>query len=131
MGYPILEIVILEENPAMRERFSKLTASIQGWGIECLRFTSTDALALEWTRNFGHEHVLVIIGSSFVSTGGDRGHEFAMRIAELKSTLIGAWKMSEDQVLVLDGSESPREIDHLVREKIHAYMTGVDILLPL
>ena len=54
MGNPILEIVVLDEDHRIkRGTFSVLSESIQGWGIEQLHFCSTDALALEKTRNFG------------------------------------------------------------------------------
>jgi hypothetical protein len=126
MDYPITDIVVLEENPANHERFALLAESAEYWGVSGLLFQMSDKLVGRYVRQ-NNRDVMILIGG-YASTGADRGEDRATRAANLRSALIGIGAR-EEYVIILREDETPAEIEHIVREALHA--ASVDILLPL
>ena len=123
-NHPV-DVIVLEENPAMRKHFALLEISAKEWGGGVL-YLSSDRIAMKYIRN-NHRSVFVVIGG-YVAAGKDKGLERPERIEKFRAELVAAG-VKDSHILVLKGYEFDAEIEHLVREGLHAGQ--VDILLPL
>lgn len=119
MGFPIMDIVCIEASREQREKYRVLEQAAVGWGIERLWFASSGQLGIIRTIRFGRVNVLVVVGNFISFEWG-----FHNQDAETKrNALLEALKklgLTDDQIVVLGGTETPEQIESLVREKAAA-----------
>lgn len=105
----LLEIVCVQEHN--REKFDFLQRRAMGWGVKSLRFASNDALGLLYIRRFGPDQVIVLIGEfSFLSSLFGKRNDYV--------ALVLASGVTHDQIILLEGHETPEQIENLVRERL-------------
>lgn len=104
----MFEIICVEDQN--REKFDLLSRRVGGWGLERLHFASTDALGLMRVKRFGKDNVVVVIGEYTTLTSGQTREGYVALLLEDGVT--------QEQIIVLEGNESPEQIENLVRVKI-------------
>lgn len=110
----IPEIVCVQDQN--REKFNYLSKMSIGWGLERVHFASTDAFGLMRAKIFGKDNVLMVIGHYTTLFYGHQTRETYV-------ALLLENGVTQEQVIVLEGNESPEQIENTVRERISALLS--------
>ncbi len=107
----VLEIICLEQSD--REKFRILESSVPGWGMERVHYVATDLVGLFKVRRLGVGTTMVVV-RDFLSA----------QVSPLEALLATLHTMGvkDTHIVVLEGSETPEQIDNLVREKFAALL---------
>jgi len=107
----ILEVVCFEQSD--RRKFQVLESSVPGWGMERVHYAATDLVGLMKTVSLGVQTTIVVVGD-FLSA----------QVSPLESLLamLHAAGVKDTHIVVLEGAETPEQIDNLVREKFAALL---------
>ncbi len=85
--------------------------------MERVHFASTDGLGLMYAQRFGKDNVVMVIG------------EYTTLINFLKTreeyvALLLKNGITQEQIIVLEGNESPEQIENIVRVKIFTLLNS-------
>lgn len=107
-----------------RDKFENLADVAHGWGMERLWYTSANTTSVMRVDSLGAEETLVIINDVVVYLPGKvlGGPEATQLLKQgLRTTGV-----PEEHIIELKGSETPEEIELVVRQRMHKLLGTVD-----